>query len=157
MGARGPAPTPLKLKVLNGSAAHDPQRIRKNPARPADRPPKMPAGMARRAQEVWRATLRDQAPGIILAVHAPSLRIYCEAVARYEESAVLLASSGPLIRGARRGDLVRNPVTQVCRDNADLVRLFARELGLTPSSVSSFPDLRVDESDPFEAFLAGRG
>ncbi len=63
------------------------------------------------------------------------LRIYCEAVVRYEEAQRLDASSSPLLRD--RGHLAENPLHEVLRENADQVRLFARELGLSPACASS--------------------
>ena len=53
---------------------------------------------------------------------------------RYRQAASLLARSAPLIRGARAGDLIANPLDRVTRGWADQIRLFARELGLTPSA-----------------------
>jgi len=142
MGARGPAPKPLALKILNGSAAHDPQRVNKNPAQPAPHPPVMPADLAPAVQAVWERVLAEQAPGIIRAAHTDVLRVYVEAVVRHEQAVALLAGSGLLIRGSRGQELARNPLLAIVRAEADTIRLYARELGLTPSSVSAFPDLR---------------
>ena len=41
-----------------------------------------------------------------------------------------------IIRGARTGELIKNPLHQIVRDNAALVLSLARELGLTPSARS---------------------
>ena len=72
--------------------------------------------------------------GVITAVDADALACYCEAVVRYRQAASLLARSAPLIRGARSGDLIANSLDRVTRGWADQIRLFARELGLTPSA-----------------------
>jgi P27 family predicted phage terminase small subunit len=72
--------------------------------------------------------------GMITAVDADTLACYCEAVTRYRQAAALLARSAPLIRGARSSDLIANPLDRVTRGWADQIRLFARELGLTPSA-----------------------
>jgi phage terminase small subunit len=47
-------------------------------------------------------------------------------------AARLYAQSGPIVK--RDGNLVKSPLHQVARDNADEIRLFARELGLSPSA-----------------------
>jgi P27 family predicted phage terminase small subunit len=60
--------------------------------------------------------------------------MYCEAVVRYEQAARLLSQSAPLIRGRRGAELVKNPLHQVVRDNAPLVRALAGDLGLTPAA-----------------------
>ena len=158
MARTGRPPKPLALKILNGSAAHDPQRVNKNPAQPAPIAPALPPGLSPRARDLWHETLAQQAPGIILAAHGPSLRAYVEATARYEAAAELLAKSGPLVRaegrGARRGELVKNPLVSIVRGEADLVRVFARELGLTPSSVSAYTNRApVVADDPILALL----
>jgi len=51
---------------------------------------------------------------------------------RTAQAAELLAGSPLLVK--RDGELVKNPLHQVVRDNQDAVRLFARELGLSPSA-----------------------
>ena len=51
---------------------------------------------------------------------------------RYAQAAELYAKSSPLMR--RDGELVKNALHQVVRDNADAVRLAGCELGLSPSA-----------------------
>jgi P27 family predicted phage terminase small subunit len=99
--------------------------------------------MSAAAKYVWRLTLADQAPGVIVAVDRYLLRIYCEAVVRYEQAAVAYAASSVLVNN--RGHLTKNPLHQVVRDNAEQVRLFARELGVGPSPRAV---LRMDASHP---------
>lgn len=133
MGRRGPPPTPTKLKILRGERR--PSRINRNEPKPRADLPRFPAGLGKAAASVWRRIIRDYGhTGVLTAVDADALRAYCEAVARYEHAASLLEESGPLVRGARQGELVKNPLHQIVRDNADLLRQFARELGLTPSA-----------------------
>jgi P27 family predicted phage terminase small subunit len=97
----------------------------------------MPRGMDEAAQKVWRRVVREmRGSDVILCADTDVLRCYVEAVSRYAQAAELYAGSGPLVRDAHRGagQLVKNPLHQVVRDNADAVRLFARELGLSPSA-----------------------
>jgi P27 family predicted phage terminase small subunit len=68
----------------------------------------------------------------------------------------MLQQSGPLVRG-QRGELVKNPLHQVVRDNVVLVRSLARELGLTPSARSGMTGAAQEERDPFAEFLDGTG
>jgi P27 family predicted phage terminase small subunit len=104
--------------------------------------------------------MRDYAQtGVLTGVDTDALRIYCEAVVRYEYAAVRLEQSGPLVRSAERrsGELVKNPLHQIVRDNADLVRAFARELGFTPSARSALTAVKgSDEPDALDRWLAGR-
>jgi P27 family predicted phage terminase small subunit len=116
----------------------------------------MPDDLSEAAKAVWKRTLASQAEGVILAAHADILRLYAEAVVRYQDLQARLAKSGPLLRGARGTEVVKNPLVAMVRDEANLVRNLARELGLTPSSLSGVRALGVAGDDPFEAFLQGR-
>jgi P27 family predicted phage terminase small subunit len=156
MGSRGPARTPTRLKLLRGETR--PSRLNHQEPRPVGRLPRLPAEMAPAATTVWRAVLHAMAAsGVITAADGPILRVYCEAVVRYEEAASLLAQMGPLIvaagTGARRGELVRNPLHGVVRDNALLVRLLARDLGLTPAARTGLRGKPPRERDPFAEFF----
>lgn len=132
MGSRGPAPLPTSLKILHGERRA--ARLNRNEPKPGGQP-RLPADMSDEAKRVWRRVIRDfGATGVLTAVDADALRTYCEAVVRYVQAARTLEASGPLVRGARSGELVKNPLHQIVRDNAILLRAFARELGLTPSA-----------------------
>jgi len=132
MGRRGPAKVPVDLRILNGETR--PSQIGARPVRPrTSTAPLAPADMEAAAKVVWRRVMREQAPGIITSIDRDGLRVYCEAVARYEAASRLLATSQPLVRG--QGNLlVRNPMHLVVRDNADLIKTWARELGLSPAA-----------------------
>ena len=156
MGRRGPPPTPTKLKLLRGNPGKRP--INRQEPTPAANLPVRPDGMSEASQAVWDRILRDYGQtGVLTGVDAAGLRIFCEAVVRYEYAATRLEQSGPLVRGAERrgGELVKNPLHQIVRDNADLVRAFARELGFTPAARSALTSLgKPDENDPLAEWLA---
>ena len=151
MGRRGPAPTPTRVKRLRGETR--PSRLNfAEPVPPADLP-KMPADMDPDAKIVWRRVLRDMRhTGVIRAADADVLRCYCEAVSRYAQAAQLYARSSPLVR--RDGELVKSPLHQVVRDNADEIRQFARELGLSPSARAG---LRIESDRAFDSLTADIG
>lgn len=155
MGRRGPAREPTALRLLKGETA--PSRVNRAAPQPRSTTPVMPSDMTDAANVVWRRVMKEQAPGVILSVDRDGLRIYCEAVARYEESSRLLATSQPLVRG-QTGLLVRNPLHQIVRDNADMVKLWARELGLTPAARASLtapePGEQASGDDAFFGRLA---
>jgi P27 family predicted phage terminase small subunit len=154
VGSRGPAPTPTKLKLLRGETRAS--RVNRAEPEPGGSP-HMPPGMSDASKRVWRRIIRDYGrTGVITAADADVLRAYCDAVVRYVQADTALQASGPLSRGARHGDVVRNPLHQIVRDNATLVRGFARELGLTPSARSGVAGTPRAEIDPMEGFLNGR-
>ncbi len=155
MGRRGPAPEPVKLKLLKGETR--PSRVNRKAPEPRANRPVMAADMDVAAQTVWKRVMRELGEtGIITAADTDVLRCYSEAVARYEEAARMLARSSPLVRGARGNDLVRNPLHQVVRDNADLVKLFARELGLSPAARVSLTVPGGAQDDALDTFARTR-
>ncbi len=149
MGKRGPQKQPTALKVLHGER----KASRLNHAAPKPRTPlTMPKGMSRAAQAVWRRQVKAfEGLGILTAADADSLRAYSEAVVRYEAAASVLEEQGPLVRGAT-GLWVKNPLHQIVRDNAQLVRQFGRELGFLPSARESLTTKDEKDADPFEAW-----
>jgi P27 family predicted phage terminase small subunit len=153
MGSRGPAPTPTRLKLLRGETR--PSRLKGRTPEPRPGSPVMPEGMSAAAGAVWARVLLDYGPtGVLTAVDADGLRAYCEAVDRYAVAAQALAASGPLVRGARAGELIKNPLHQIVRDNADLIRAWARELGLTPAARVGLAAAPPDASSPMAQYLA---
>ena len=131
MGRRGPAPAPDAVKLARGETR--PSRLNGREPTARAKPPRMPRDMSDRAKTEWRRVLREMADtGVIAGADAAVLRCYCEAVARYEDAAVAYAGSTALVRS--RGGLVTNPLARIVRDSADQVRLFARELGLSPAA-----------------------
>lgn len=131
MGRRGPSKTPTGVKLAQGETR--PSRVNFLEPTPRRVGPVMPKDMGDRARAVWRRVIAEMAgTEIIFAADTDVLRCYCEAVSQYENAVQLLTSSGPLIR--TRGELVKNPLHQIVRDSRDAVRLFARELGLSPSA-----------------------
>jgi P27 family predicted phage terminase small subunit len=141
---------PTALKVLHGEKREE--RLNRTAPKPKDHPV-MPAGMNADAQKVWRRQMKAMGDtGILTAVDADALRAYCEAVVRYTEAAERLGESGPLMRG-REGNLVRNPLHQITRDNAMLLRLFARDLGFLPSAREGLTAKSDEERDPLAAWI----
>lgn len=156
MGKRGPQPLPTAIKRLHGETRSS--RLNDREPRPRPNRPRMPATMGDTAKMVWRRVMRDFGDtGVITALDGDALRVYCEAAARYVYAAEMLEKAGPLIRGARQGELVKNPLNQVVRDNADLMRAYARELGLTPGSRAGLTGKSPGDEDPMEKeFFGGR-
>lgn len=157
MGKHGFPPRPTALKLLAGESR--PSRVNRNAPVPAGGGPVMPRGMVARAQRVWhRQTEALAMTGVLTAVDVDALRCYCEAVARYEFAAEMLARSDPLLKG-HKGELVRNPLHQIVRDNAMMVRQFARDLGFVPTAREGLHDERAPEgqASAASAWLAEHG
>jgi P27 family predicted phage terminase small subunit len=128
MGKRGPTPQPTELKLLKGETRES--RLNRKAPRPAGGGPIMPRGMRQRARAVWRRQVRAmRLTGVLTVVDGDMLRGYCDAVARYEEAERLLAENGPMVEGARKGELVKNPMHSVAMHNMALVDRLAMHLG----------------------------
>lgn len=154
MGARGPARQPTELKLLKGETRSE--RLNRNKPKPAGGLT-MPADMDARAKAIWRRQVGAmRLTGVLTVVDTDLLRAYCEAVSRYEAAAKLIATSGPLVRG-QRGELVKNPLHQVVRDNAALARLIGRDLGFAPSSREGITVPEGDEESAFGSWERGAG
>ena len=108
------------------------------------------------AKAVWRRVLREMRhTGVITGADAARpaqlLRGGKPATPRRPR---LYAQSAPIVHD--RGHLVKNPLHQVVRDNADEVRLLARELGLSPRPgptsrsrrAPTVPDIDADIGPP---------
>lgn len=131
MGRRGPAKEPTKIKLARGETR--PSRVNYTEPQPKLRQPRMPSDMTPRAKAIWQHVVREMGDAeVIVAADRDALRCYVEAVDRYVGSQRMLARSSILLN--RNGVLVKSPLHQVVRDNAEQVRLWARELGLTPAA-----------------------
>ncbi|MBF6604201.1 MAG: phage terminase small subunit P27 family [Chloroflexi bacterium] len=123
---------PSTLRRLHGETR--PSRLNDREPLPRQTAPRPPAHLDPAARVIWRRTVRAMPAGVITGADTDALACYCEAVIRYRQAASLLVRSAPLIRGARAGDLIANPLDRIMRGWADQIRLFGRELGLTPSA-----------------------
>jgi P27 family predicted phage terminase small subunit len=132
VGTRGPVPKPTRLKVLAGETR--PSVINYAEPIPAGGPLTPPEDLRPEVRTIWERVVEALGPtGVLTSADRDLLRLYAEALARYIEAEQMLAKSGPLIRG-RDGNLVKNPLHQIVRDNGDAVKKYARELGLTPAA-----------------------
>ena len=158
MARLGRPPKPTALKVLNGSAAHDPGRLNRDEPHPVGLPV-MPPDLSVAEQEVWGHVIGAMPAGVISAVDRDVFRIYCEEVALEREIRDLVGRSGILVRSsshARRGELTKNPLLAVLRDHATLVRAFASDLGLNPSARSGIHAAPRPNDDGLAALLVPR-
>lgn len=156
MGSSGPPKTPTALRILHGERR--PSQINRREPKPTGRP-RMPMDMGDEAKRVWRRVMRGLGPtGVLRGVDEFTLRLFAEAMERYKESATLLRTSGPLVVDRHHGGQVtKNPLHQVVRDNALLVRAMARELGLTPSARTGLEVEDPLSEDPTEKWMKERG
>jgi P27 family predicted phage terminase small subunit len=136
MGKRGPTKEPTSLKLVKGTADADALDLE---PRPAEGRLAAPDGLVEEVREVWDYTVAQlDAMHLAHPSDRDALVCYCEAVVAHRKASQAIARSGLLIRTARGGHYMRNPLLVVQRDSAALVRAFAREFGLTPSARADF-------------------
>lgn len=132
MGTRGPQPKPTRLRLLAGETR--PSVINYAEPIPGGGPLTAPEDLRSEARIVWDRVVDSLGQtGVLTAADRDILRLYCEAYVRYVEAESMLAKTGPLLKG-RGGEYVKSPLHQIVRDNADSVKKYARELGLTPAA-----------------------
>lgn len=131
MGRRGPAPEPASVRMAKGETR--PSQLNQREPLPRAGGPRMPSDMSAEAKAVWRSVVREMGPSrAITGADAFVLRCFCEAMVSYVDAQKLIASTGLLVK--RDGNLVKTPLHQIRRDERDAVRLFGRELGLSPAA-----------------------
>lgn len=156
MGQRGPQPEPTRLKLIKGETR--PSRVNYAEPIPARANIDAPDDLDDESRAAWEQVMGAIGhTGIITAADTEMLRLYVEAVTRYRMAERALRKSGPLLPG-RNGDLVKNPLHQVVRDNAVLMQKLARELGLTPSARTGMrgndDDANRSAQDKLDSLLA---
>jgi len=157
MGRRGPAPAPTRLKLLRGETR--PSRVNYREPKPASGLPEKPLDLGPAADAAWEIVLAELGhTGVLTRADGFIVRGFAETVARYLQASSLYAASGPLIRGARANELVRNPLHAIVRDDLALMVSLARELGLSPSARSGLRAAQGNEpGGRLEAFLRHSG
>lgn len=134
MGERGPARRPTAIKRTEGMRT-DRINDREPRAEPLRGVPGPPAHLDEVGRQVWEHLAPSlHEAGVLTAWDLVSFGAFCELVSTTRRAAALI-QPGLLTKG-RRDALVTNPAFRIYRDSLVLLRLFAREFGLTPSARS---------------------
>ncbi len=126
MGSRGPVPIPharrRNKRITTGKTIAV--------ARPA-----LPRTLAKEAKYEWKRIVPElEAVGLLATIDRAVLIRYCRAWQDWCDLDVKLLATGMLIKGARGGVPVRNPLWLMRRDaEATLIDL-GKQLGLTPQA-----------------------
>lgn len=184
MGSRGPAPLPTPIKRMRGETRKErlndnaPRPIRMLPTAPADLGTRAREVWDRQIASMGATGVLTPVDGDALRAYCEAVERYEEAARLLRGSGPLVrgARSGGCStcghgqdqhRGGKTcrtagcscqaltgGEWVRNPLHQIARDNAMLIRLFARDLGFVPSGREGLhPGGIEEEEDAFDAWL----
>ncbi len=134
MGRRGPQPIPTAVKLKRGITA--PSQLNLTEPIPRDRRPTIRRDWSAAKKAVARGILRETARGQITAADQAAFEATVEAIVGFRITTVALADAIGVGKG-RDGGLVVNPLYRVHRDRGADLRLWLRELGLTPAARAS--------------------
>lgn len=160
---RGRKPVPTQLKVLRGNPGK--RALPTREPKPTPKAPGMPTTLSREAKAEWRRVAAElDRLGMVTLVDRGALDAYCRAYARMVEADRHIETHGTVLleETSRLPDgtvifirPVKNPSCQIFKECAAIVRAFAAEFGLTPSSRTR---IEVPKPDPegLEGLLGGR-
>jgi phage terminase small subunit len=132
-----PSRLPTRLKVIRGTAAHDPGRLNKAEPQPALGEPIPPPwlGKSGAAHDAWsRLAPRLAELGIVTSVDGEGLGLLCDAIAEY--------SAAKRSGGWRRLDAAGRRL-----------KILLGEFGLTPASRGRVTAVLPEAADPTEAWV----
>lgn len=131
MGLRGPAPEPLALKVLKGTARR-PDRVPQPSV--GGGLPACPAWLEPEAKREWRRVAPElRRLGLLTVVDRAALAGYCQAYSRWR-AAEERVRDGELTFTTQTGFVGVRPEVAIAQKSLALVRAFCHEFGLTPSA-----------------------
>jgi P27 family predicted phage terminase small subunit len=150
MGLRGPAPAPTAVKELRKTR---PDRINHDEPKARLGLPDPPDSLRGLAREVWDYTIEElRVMRVMSPADRDALVAYCEAVATHRRASDLLASQDVLVDTPK--GFVKNPLLQIQRDAATLMKQYAAEFGLTPRARSEIKMPKVGGVDEREDLLS---
>ena len=164
----GPKPTPTKLKILRGNPGN--RRLNRHEPKPTPKAPTCPTTLSQEAKAEWRRVAPElERLGLLTLVDRGTLSAYCIAWATLIDAHKQIRSHGAVLVAADRetvdpvtGEVikivcvpVKNPWLQIQKESAAIVRAFAVEFGLTPSSRAGI-ELPEPDDDELSSLLAPR-
>lgn len=133
MGARGPAPKPTALRIVEGNPGKKP--LNHDEPKPTLGIPSCPMWLEPEAKKEWRRISRElDKIGMLTLVDGTALAGYCESYARWRQAERALTEHGNLTYETDTGYARERPEVGIAQRYLGLVKQFAAEFGLTPSS-----------------------
>lgn len=149
---RGRKPKPTHLRVLEGNPGHRP--INRREPKPTPVAPKPPSWLDREAKREWKRIAPElERLGLLTKVDGAALAGYCQAYARWRAAEEIIKREGLTVT-TESGYVMPHPAVKIAEKSMQLLRAFATEFGLTPSSRARMTLPKVEEDD-LDAILAG--
>lgn len=155
MGARGPKPKPLHLKLLKGDQEC---RINRDEPLPTDGDIVVPDGMTKDARKVWDELAPDLIDkGCLTPWDVYTFEAFCEAVAQYRECRRLLnesvSTTGKYTERGAAGGVIKSPYHQMMRDCVETMAKIGSRFGFTPGDRAN---LTIEKNDTGPKYGAER-
>lgn len=132
MGARGPKPKPPALVVLEGNRGK--RKINRAEPRPGVGRPRPPAFLSGVGLELWNRTVPElERMHLLTVVDGEALAAYCVAYGEFADSTEQIDRDGLTVTTSF-GNVIQNPAVGIRHRAMQLMKAFAAEFGLTPSS-----------------------
>ncbi len=151
---RGRKPKSAKLKLLEGNAGRRP--INDDEPKPALTKNTKPfTWLSKRAQQVWRRSVPELvATGQLTKVDVDAFAGYCSACATFQECEEVIKKDGRTYESDSKNfglQIKKRPEVAIRSDALKIIRSFASEFGLTPSSRTRIKIEKPKKESPLEA------
>lgn len=134
MAKPGRKPKPTHLRLIEGNPGKRP--LLENEPKPRPVAPTCPAWLNTKAKKEWQRVVPElKALGLLTVVDGAALAGYCQAYARWREAEEAIEKYG-MIGKTESGYVQQLPYVSIAQKSAQLMKAFATEFGLTPSSRS---------------------
>ena len=151
MGRRGPAPTPVELRVGHRANPDYPSSNICNMPKPKKGSPPMPPNMSEAAQAHWHKTLPIlESMGVVTVADADVLYHYCETFVKWEENRQFVDEHGVSEIGKDGRSFLR-PEYRVFKDMSAEMHRLGDKLGLNPSARTRLEAKPTEEPSDDEA------
>jgi len=144
---------PPELHILHGTGR--PSRQKQAHPQPTPGRPTCPQWLLPEAKREWRRVAPELLRlGLLTIVDRAALAAYCQAWARWRLCEAVISAEGATVPG-HRGVMRKHPLLPACHAYLQLMRAFAAELGLSPSSRGRLSVPPPAEPDALGRWLKG--
>lgn len=155
MGARGPAPRPPALKLLNGTSAGRDSggRLVEPPPNFVREAPQPPTWLSREAKAEWRRVVPSlEALDILKSADRAALAVMCETWSTFVASTRQYRAEGLVLTNPDSGRVHTHPAVSVANIAARQFLRYAAEFGLSPAAEHRLNAANLagdDDENPF--------
>lgn len=151
MGRRGPTPKPTRLRLIEGNPSKRP--LNRNEPKPRPVRPPCPRWLNQEAKREWRRIVPElDALGLLTIVDRAALAGYCQAYARWRQAEEAIEKYG-MIGKTESGYVQQLPYVSIAQKSLQILKGFAQEFGLTPSSRSRMSVADPESDDEMEELV----